>query len=272
MALSLPETLVVSVTLHGTIALNEDKSVPTFQVPVGMRVSKVNAVPPDVCNMMTDPDASAIQQRLTEIAPPGTTKTYEQIVSDLTTLLPRFKAMHKETIKNVRSDPVVSVNPDTAQFVRYADLGFANVYSNATLVDKQYSRSADEGISTGPAGEDNQTFNYKINAINVPGVPDLFGYYINGAIPAVTRGQRANEDDKAIQLSDLIAYLHGKLKVTNLIIVDFSCSSIIGTMTARERRYVRRTTTGARRRKTNSVSRRKRRRNGVRKARTRRVH
>lgn len=270
MAVVLPKTLVISITVHGVIP-TEGGKIPMFTVPAGMNITKVNAVPPGVCNVMADEDAGVIQTALTKIAPRGTVPEYTKLKDLIPSILPKFIELRKGNVGIVRSDPVAKGDLQYQDFVRYSDQGFQFVSEGPEMINKQYSRSPKEGLG--------EVYNYKINAVNVLGSPDLFDYYARGAVGLPTRGSENAVADIGIQLDDLVSFLKDE-GVKNLIIFDFACSTLSDdTLSPRDIRILRR---GAkkiaggkktrRRSKTKTLTRKRRQYHGFYKTRSRSVY
>lgn len=211
-----PETVVLSVTVHGRLMMDDDDGgVETFVVPSGMNIAKYSAVALGVCNMTSESDMIATNNIIREeFRNPNL--TFEQVKEKLASIVPRIKGVTRLVEKAIRGYK----NPDEndLDYIRTLDRGATVMYyaSGQRMLDKDYGRSTGEG--TGSADD------FKINMINVPGQPDLFKLFTVGRTTATTRASAPKEQGLVI-FSQLVEYLkyHG---VKNIVLFDFSCSQL----------------------------------------------
>jgi hypothetical protein len=208
----LPETLVLSITVHGSVNI-EDWGVSQFNIPADMEIVKVSAVAPGVCNIMTEEDSVEINTTLREF--------YSD--SDITLAragqtLPKVIGLLRDI--ESRGIPIISKqnNPMSQHYIRHTDTGFSVVKydGNTPMIDKVFSRSIGEG--------DENIHDFKINMLNVPGMPDLFKLFTTGKTTATTRASKSKEYT-AIPLSEIVYYLR-KNGVKNIVMFDFSCAEM----------------------------------------------
>jgi tRNA splicing endonuclease len=87
---------------------------------------------------------------------------------------------------------------------------YVNKPQREGILYKIYDRDSSEQIKS--------TYDYKINVLNVIGVPDLFSE-INAR-----RSARFSQTTVKLSIEEIIDYLYFKKKVNEIIIFDFSCS------------------------------------------------
>jgi hypothetical protein len=93
---------------------------------------------------------------------------------------------------------------------------YVNTSGDASMLDKVYVRKSSE--------QSKSAYDYKINVLNVIGIPDLFNEIIS---------RRSGRSDISFELSlkEIIDYLYFVKKVNEIIIFDFSCSSFADAVT-----------------------------------------
>lgn len=213
MPLEIPETLVVGVTTHGSIPI-QDSEVKTFEVPAGMKITKVSLATIGVCNLTTEIEVEEASNLITTIfAIPN--KSVEEKIRFATYSV---FALHWEIQKDVEKDVKSGLNKDPRfqEFVRYSDKPqtLQTYTEGQKLIDKIFERSVEEGRSS--------AYDYKINMLNVTGKPDLVKLLTTGrTIPSTRASERV--EDTPIYFSTIIKFLSSK-GVKHIIIFDFSCS------------------------------------------------
>ena len=213
-----PETLVLSITLHGLMSV-ENGDVPTFIVPEGMRIIKVSAVTPGVCNVTTGEEMKIANDSIHEVF--GSPElTYEEIGPKLTSLVQSLKKIESDTIPTIRSQLKKEEDPNMRNMLRYTDKGFRVVHyeSGKPIINKEFGRSDGEGMQS--------VEDYKIIAINAVGQPDLHSIIVSERSGAtMTRGSTKSEGEFLLRLSTIVTFLRGK-GVKNILLFDFSCSEM----------------------------------------------
>jgi hypothetical protein len=252
-----PETVIVSVTLHGSIHPEDDTPIPTFKVPEGMRIKKISAVAPGVCNVTSETQIAKINSSITSAF--ENPVRYEDVDSKLPPLIESFKQLEKNEVIFILKDDSGEKEKD---FVRHTDIGYTVVdyLAGQPILQKRYSRSVGEGID--------DANDFKINVLNVEGQPDLHSLLLTGRSGATTtRASEIEESQYMVRLSSFVNLLQEK-GVKNIVLFDFSCSDFYQA-TPRDTRGLRRRATGFNGgKKTETRRRRKRRYNGHSKANT----
>jgi len=252
-----PETVIVSVTLHGSIHPENDTPIPTFKVPEGMRIKKISAVAPGVCNVTSETQIAKINRSITSAF--ENPVRYEDVDSKLPLLIESFKQLEKNEVIFILKDDSGEKEKD---FVRHTDIGYTVVdyLAGQPILQKRYSRSVGEGID--------DANDFKINVLNVEGQPDLHSLLLTGRSGATTtRASEIEESQYMVRLSSFVNLLQEK-GVKNIVLFDFSCSDFYQA-NPRKSRALRRGVVGFNGgKKTETRRRRKRLHNGHSKANT----
>jgi hypothetical protein len=230
-----PETVIVSVTLHGSIHPEDDTPIPTFKVPEGMRIKKISAVAPGVCNVTSETQIAKINNSISSAF--KNPVQYEDVDSKLPSLIQSFKQLEKNEVITILKDS----GEKEKDFVRHTDKGYtvAEYLAGQPILQKRYSRSVGEGID--------DANDFKINLLNVEGQPDLHSLLLTGRSGATTtRASEIEEGQYMVRLSSFVNLLQEK-GVKNIVLFDFSCSDFYDT-TPRTSRALR---NDAKRRKLN---------------------
>lgn len=214
MALKLPQTLVLLATTHGGMLVDEVvennekvKKVQTFVVPRGFSITRYMATRPGVCNMTTEDQIDTIVKTMNR--DPGQT-------------VPTIKTTQAEVVKSVET--MLKDNEGDLDLVREYLRGrisnptLKEFKAGDTLVDKYLTRSDEE--NTGVA------FDFKLNLLNVSGVPDLFDLMKFGSTGPAVRTRAKKEGDVDTQLSELVTAIRA-LGVKRLVLYDLTCSSFM---------------------------------------------
>jgi hypothetical protein len=212
-----PETVVLSITVHGLMPV-ENGTVTTFTVPEGMRIKKISAVAPGVCNVTTEEEIKIATDSIRKVFG-SPNLTYEEIDSKLTPLIESLKTLESETIPTVRSQLKGEKDTDMSNFLRYTDKGFSTVeyLPGKPMINKEFGRYG-EGIKT--------VDDYKITALNAVGQPDIHSIIVSGRTGAtMTRGSTKSEGDYLLRLSTIVTFLQER-GVKNIVLFDFSCSEM----------------------------------------------
>lgn len=219
----IPRNLVVVVATHGcTVVYSED--VETFKVPEGMTLTLVSATLPGVVNVTQSDQVNAIVASATE---------------DPTSITSTLKRTDRKLMDGINSQ-LKNGTGNVDMFKEYIQSRLKNpepvvLKPGNEVAEKIFSRGTYEGLY--------QAFDYRINAINIPGTPDLFDLLRNRTSgPSTNTRYQAWRDEPTIKFSLLLEILALE-KVTNLTLYDLSCSSFQHEdpmyMTLRDERRVR---------------------------------
>jgi len=197
----------------------ENGAVTTFTVPQGMRIIKVSAVTPGVCNVTTEEEIKIANASIRKVL--GSPQlTYEEVASKLTPLIKTLKAIESDTIPTIRSQLKSQEDVDMRNMLRYTDKGFRVVQyeSGKPIINKEFGRSDGEGVES--------VEDYKITALNAVGQPDLHSLIVSERSGAtMTRGSTKSEGEFLLRLSTIVTFLQER-GVKNLVLFDFSCSEL----------------------------------------------
>jgi hypothetical protein len=213
-----PETLVLSITLHGLISV-ENGAVTNFTVPQGMRILKVSAVTPGVCNVTTEEEITTANASIRNVF--GNPKLkYEEVASKLTPLIKTLKTLESDTLPTIRSQLKKEEDVNMRNMLRYTDKGFKVVEyeSGKPIINKEFGRSDGEGLKS--------VEDYKITALNAVGQPDIHSLIVSERPGAtMTRASTKSEGEFLLRLSTIVTFLQER-GVKNLVLFDFSCSEL----------------------------------------------
>jgi hypothetical protein len=213
-----PETLVLSMTLHGLIPV-ENETVTEFTVPDGMRIIKVSAVTPGVCNVTTPDEIEKANASIRKVFGSPQLR-YEDIEPNLASLVQSLKTLESNTTPSIRSQLKSKEDLDMRNMLRYTDKGFSTVkyLPGKPMINKEFGRSDGEGVES--------VDDYKITALNAVGQPDLHSIIVSERPGAtMTRGSTKSEEQYLLRLSTIVTFLQER-GVKNILLFDFSCSEM----------------------------------------------
>jgi hypothetical protein len=217
-----PETVILSVTVHGSIHPEEDDTLmSTFKVPEGMRIKKISAVAPGVCNVTSETQIAKINNSISSAF--KNPVRYEDVDSKLPPLIQSFKHLEKNEVIAIIKDTESTISEKEKEFMRHTDKGNTVVeyLAGQEMIQKRYSRSVGEGID--------DANDFKITALNVDGKPDMLSLVISGRSGATTtRASEIEEGRYMVRLSSFVNLLQEK-GVKNIVLFDFSCSDFYDT-------------------------------------------
>jgi len=215
-----PETVILSVTVHGTIYPENDTLMPTFKVPEGMRIKKISAVAPGVCNVTSETQIAKINRSI--LSAFKNPVLYEDVDSKLPPLIQSFKQLEKSEVVPILKDTKSTISEKEKDFIHHTDKGYSNreYLAGQEMIQKRYSRSVGEGT--------NDANDFKITALNVVGQPDMLSLVISGRSGATTtRASEIEEGQYMVRLSTFVEFLKER-NVKNIVLFDFSCSDFPG--------------------------------------------
>jgi hypothetical protein len=215
--MSYPETVLLAVTSHGLTKYNDDsKQVITFNVPPDMKIIKLSAVAPGVCNL-TEPESldKTIERIVKKINKPVEfNKLLRDPVSYLEELIVLIKTNEEDTINETINDK----SPDFDRKIRDDYFHHRNksytimeYNQNDPIINKDFVRNNRTELNRG-------AWDFQISALNASevGKPDLFN--------EITQRRTYADADTTITLEQIVDFLKGK-GVHQIIIIDLSCSN-----------------------------------------------
>lgn len=195
-----------------------------------MRIKKISAVAPGVCNVTSETQIAKINRSITSAF--ENPVRYEDVDSKLPSLIQSFKQLEKNEVITILKDTESTISKKEKDFVRHTDKGYtvAEYLAGQPILQKRYSRSVGEGID--------DANDFKINLLNVEGQPDLHSLLLTGRSGATTtRASEIEEGQYMVRLSSFVNLLQEK-GVKNIVLFDFSCSDFPG-LDPRKGRYQR---------------------------------
>lgn len=216
MSVKLPETLVLSITTHGVIPI-ENEEPKEFKVPEGMKITKVSLATIGVCNITTTEKVESISNYIAKVFEDTTLDTTQKLEK----IVPEVKRVHGDITRNVEQNIKTSeyaTDTHFREFLTYSDRPQTiKIYeAGQSLLDKIFVRSIEEGADS--------PYDYKINMLNVKGRPDLVKLFITGRLSPATRSS-IKQEEMGIEFSTIADVLSYK-GVKHLIVFDFSCSTM----------------------------------------------
>jgi len=231
--MSYPSEVILSITAHGGIELTK-KDVPSyFTVPEGIKITKLSAVVPGVCNLVSPDDTEEFNKHILEVIRKLETRRSRRSRSRSRSksMAPQYKRMDAKTLSKmithfqstiVDSDQEVhkttrqsrrNGEPDSEseEYIFHSDKSYrvCKYKPGQTIINKVYARNEKEIVTP---------WDLKINAMNVEGRPDLI-QEIKGR-----RGYlRGEEENTFVYLKEIVDFLTQR-GVKHIILLDFSCS------------------------------------------------
>lgn len=227
MSLGLPPQLILLATVHGGLMV-ESGQMKTFTVPEGIKVTRIMATRPGICNVTTEEQIIHVSTGM---------KTIGLTPEDVETTVHYIQPTQDEVVKSVMGQ----LKSDTAnnglfvQFLRsrISKPTVKEFNPGDTMLDKYFARDSTEGSDS--------EFDYKLNALNVVGNPDIFDVVTFKTTGPAVRTRSKQGEDRQMYMSELLETLKGK-GVKHLVFYDFTCSSFMSDrrMTERDERQFRR--------------------------------
>ena len=211
MSVRFPETLVLGITTHGSLPTCET-GVRTIQVPEGMTVTRVNAIPLGVANMASDQDSVNMSNLIRRVYA-DTLLTDDEKLNTVMAQMNRQQANIRGVVgKEKRPDEI------TKGFLRRSsDLVQVRVHkAGEEMIDKEFVRGTYEGTDS--------PYDFKLNMLNVEGSPDLLRMMASGRTIAPTRQTQYLEN--ALVNMNAILYYVKQRGVKNVVLFDFSCAVV----------------------------------------------
>jgi hypothetical protein len=268
-----PKTVVIAITAHGTIPLyketRDDEYTPhVFHLPTGRKLSvtKISAVVPGICNITTPQDVDKNVNYLIKALNKFdiSTATHDKKKEFLDNALQRFHVLDKDQIREIQADlikkqktllekeqktsssdedeikeimEIIELTEDIEsdkQYLyhnqKYRKDTYNNKHKKDGILYKIYDRKSSEQLKS--------PYDYKINLLNVIGIPDLFSEM------NTRKSGRSAQVKLQLSIEDIIYFLYVKKKVDEIIMFDFSCSSFTDGVTRElviDERFIRKT-------------------------------
>jgi hypothetical protein len=216
--MSYPKTVIACITAHGGIDVDRNGELTEeYIVPDGVRIIKLSAVSPGVCNLVFEGETGVFVDAIFEFIAGRkrfTQRTVEKLAERLHELDEETKNVEGTRIQGLESRAEGAPDLLTEEYFHHADKKYTvrTYLPGEEIINKVYVRDNRE-FSESP-------FDLKINLMNVRGVPDLVEIISGKKTGLRSRGE---DDSSEIHLNQGIDYLVGK-KVTTIVLVDLSCS------------------------------------------------
>jgi hypothetical protein len=211
--MSYPKTVIVVVTCHGVIAIDKSENEPKlFRIPNNMKIIKMSAVTPGICNLTLDEDVDKFieiildkkhkKEMKTGIKKP---ETYAKTLGEL------YKSIEEETVKGIYTASPDSNTDIRNTYIHHRDKSYKIITYNRKhpyMINKEYIRN-------NKREQNSSAWDYGIFCLNVEGKPDLI---------TKLKGRSYSDKNTNVYLEEIISYLHGK-GVKEVVLIDLSCSN-----------------------------------------------
>jgi hypothetical protein len=208
-----PKTVVIAITCHGTIVINNKTNEPeTFNIPNKMKIIKLSAVTPGVCNFTVDEDMDKfIKTILDKEHKKEMEKGIKKPTTYVKTLANLYQNIEEETLKETVKASTDSNENIRKEYIHNLDKRYKIVNYNKKhpkIINKLYTRNnkTEQNISE---------WDFGIFALNVLGKPDLI---------TLLKGRSYTDANVSVNLEEIIYFLKGK-GVEQIILLDMSCSN-----------------------------------------------
>jgi hypothetical protein len=211
--MSFPETVIVVVTCHGNIIVNKETDQPrTFHLPDKMKLIKMSAVTPGVCNLTIDDDVDKFIETILNKKNKKDMKKglkhpekYAQTLSDL------YKSIEEETVNDIFTATPDSDTQLRNDYIHHRDKSYKIITydrNHPDVINKEYSRN-------NKTEQNSSAWDYGIYCLNMEGKPDLI---------SKLKGRSFMDKNVSIFLEEIVDYFHEN-GVKKIILFDLSCSN-----------------------------------------------
>jgi hypothetical protein len=229
-----PKDVILQITTHGSIELDENNQPVEFNFQPGMILTKLSAVTPGTCNIMSAESSNYFSREIMnnidsimsilllnsfrseeELEQRGTPRAVQRLVRD-------FKREDTTVLKDVEHqlrNSATNIDPDYLKYFHNYDQSYLYSPKKTSAINKFYLRGQDEIfgdpniIDTSKYAPNISTWEHKINVLNMPGQPDLMREIAG----------RTHYRTKRISFKDIMDFLYAN-GVRRVFLFDFSCS------------------------------------------------
>jgi hypothetical protein len=219
------ESVILQITTHGAIELDENNQPVEFNFQPGMFLTKLSAVTPGTCNIMSAESSNYFSRRiinnidrilwllnfnhnrseeeLEQMGTPGLIKSFVR----------SFKKEDTVDLKDVEHQLQTAdsdIDPDYLKYFHNYDQSYLYSPKKTSAINKVYVRGQGEIFGEPNIG----TWDYKINVLNMPGQPDLMREIAG----------RTHYKMSKITFKDIMDFLYAN-GVRCVFLFDFSCST-----------------------------------------------
>jgi len=211
--MSYPKSVIVVITCHGVIQIEKSNNQPKlFKIPNDMKIVKLSAVTPGVCNMTIDDDVNEFIDLILDKKKKKEMKEgLENPEKYAKTLGELYKKIEKETVENLYTESPDSNTILRKTFIQHRDKSYKIVTYNQkhpNMINKEYVRNNKNE-------QNSSKWDYGIYCLNVNGKPDLI---------TKIKGRTYRDKDTSIFLNEIIDFLHQQ-GVKEVTLIDLSCSN-----------------------------------------------
>lgn len=218
--IAFPSTIILAITTHGKIYLNDDDEPQTFIIPEGIKIIRSLMSTIGECNILNEDDVNEevniIEENIEELLAPETQLDTVVTVTGKIRNIDLDNLHYKESkVKESRKRKIDEMDFDEYEtqqiyegYIHGFDKGhIINIkYSGEQILNKRYNRLGEEATEN----------DWVIKIVNIPGQPDLLTYL----------SELKSDETSTITFEDIVLFLKSKM-VETLIVFDFSCSDIM---------------------------------------------
>jgi hypothetical protein len=211
--MSYPKTVIVVVTCHGTIPIEEtNNKAKLFKLPDNMKVIKMSAVTHGVCNLTNDEDVNKfIKTILHKKNKKELQKGIKNPEKYTKTLSELYKSIEEDTVKDMFTATPDSNTELRNTYIHHRDKSYEIITYNRKhpyMINKEYTRNK-------KTEQNSSQWDYGIYCLNVEGKPDLI---------TKLKGRSYSNENVSIYMEEILTFLHNN-GVKEVIFLDLSCSN-----------------------------------------------
>jgi hypothetical protein len=215
-----PSTIILAITTHGKIHLNDDDNPKSFIVPEGMKIIRSLMSSIGECNILNEGDVNKqvniIEQNMKALLKP---KTQLDTVVNITGKIRKID-LDNLYYKENKVKELGKRNIDDMDFDEYETnqiyKGYIHSLDKAHIINIKNSGDKVLNKSYNRLEEEATENDWVIKVVNMPGQPDLLTYL----------SELKSDETSTITFEDIVLFLKSKM-VETLIVFDFSCSDIM---------------------------------------------
>ena len=218
--ISFPSTIILAITTHGKIHLNNDDNPQTFIVPEGMKIIRSLMSSIGECNILDENDVNnqvnIIEQNMTDLLDPETQVDTVVTVTDKIRDINLDNLYYKESkVKELRKRNINDMDVDEYEAKQIYE-GYIHGFDKSHIINIKYSGDKVLNKSYNRLEEEATENDWVIKVLNMPGQPDLLTYL----------SELKSDETSTITFEDIVLFLKSKM-VETLLVFDFSCSDIM---------------------------------------------
>jgi hypothetical protein len=215
-----PSTIILSITSHGKITIDNNDNPQTFIIPEGIKIITSLLSTIGECNILNENTINnhikIIEQNMEHLLDPETQiDTVTNVTDEIRHIDSENLSDKVSNIKDLRKKKL-----DEMDFADYQELttyeGYVHGFDKSHIVDIKNPGGSVLNKSYNREGEEATTNDWVIKILNMSGQPDILTYISN----------LKSDGTSTITFEDIVMFFSSKM-VDTLIVFDFSCSDIL---------------------------------------------